>query len=124
MEKREMIEITGRICVEFGEKSLFDFDLQHEHVEYDDVIGVFRMLEIATYNYQLGVTNDFKAFESFETLSLEDDPQKICVAFNNETKAIQVSVTNLTPWEVAKASSFIVQYLIGKIIKYDTTNGD
>jgi len=117
-------EKEGRICVEITGENLFSFDLQHTDMEYEDVINVFVLLESAMIDHYFGEHVKIKAFDTFNVFELEDDPKKACIAFNNNTKKIQINITNLNPWEVGKLSGFLVQYLRGKIIDYGATNNN
>jgi len=117
-------EKEGRVCIEVSEENLFSFDLQHNNMIYEDVINVFVLLESAMISHYFKDYAKVKVFDSFDIFELENDPKKVCIAFNNDTKEIQVSITNLNPWEVGKLSGFLVQYLRGKIIDYGATNNN
>ncbi len=101
----EMSKMEGsRICIHHSRELLPDFRVEHQEITTYDAREVCLRIAHFLRNRDNGINQVNRIIDSFELFEDEptDDP-RICVAWNPNSKQIQVSIIGMNTWDACLA---------------------
>jgi hypothetical protein len=112
-EMSEMSEMEGsRVCIHQSREELPSFRVERQEITTYDAIEVCLRIAHFLRNRDNGINQVDRIIDSFEIHEKEptDDP-RVCVAWNPNSKQIQVSILGMDVWEACLACNNAVALL-------------
>lgn len=112
-EMKEFSEMKGsRVCIHQSREALPSFRVEHQEITTYDAIEVCLRIAQFIRNRDNGINQVNRIIESFEVYEKEptDDP-RVCIAWNPNSKQIQISIIGMDTWEACLACTNAVTLL-------------